>query len=465
MKPCNVIFIVLDTMREDGIQPYSDSASTPNMLKFAQNADVYHNVISTSSWTLPSHISMFTGLYPLEHGIDYSTMFEKTVANTPETRDIFLPRRLKHAGYNTYAYSANNVISEEFGFSLGFDRFVNDSLSPPSNKTSIYREFGDNDREIVSNLLKKMRVKDLLNFYSLYRAEKKFRKRSGFPQNQGAKEIIYQLINDSFASPLFLFINMMEMHEPYESEVIRNVNRIKEYVGKDSIPEDAADAIKKEYYARAEIVDENVGKILDLLKAKNLFDDSLIIIVSDHGQSFGEKDWYFHQQFLYDELVKVPLIIKYPSIFKEGGNIHKDEKEYYSVADLYDLVVNFCEGHGEELRERNTVFADLLDSTESEMLDIESFRHLFDTSEKLARLTSAKEAIFHDGYKAVFESTGQRLDEFTYNGKELSVADYENILREIVEEAEIYIGNAEFSFPEEWVSCASKSPDLKVTSR
>jgi hypothetical protein len=239
MPGSNVLFIVVDTLRDD----YSES-----LWRMLQENDFnrYENVIATSSWTTPSHASIFTGEYPIVHGA-HATKEKKTDQVRLRSRDQ-LTHDLKKRGYRCHLLSANPYISKYFGFT-GFDTHYEILYTPEvkflTNKEwdliSSYRDKGYSLARMIKELskmgeyslifrsgLQKFGMEKVLNIFSgLY-----WRFIGNWPMEKGSKRILKhyrEIYQNSENESKFIFINLMEVHEPYFQKklmkYVHNFNR------------------------------------------------------------------------------------------------------------------------------------------------------------------------------------------------------------------------------------------------
>ena len=231
----NIMIITLDTTRPDHIGCYGNkNVKTPNIDWIANRGIRFENCYVPAPLTLPSHCSLFTGKYPLGHYVrNNGTYF----LNQNETT---LAECFKQKGYETYAVIAAYVLLSRFGLNQGFD---------------IYDDSLDNDEMIK-------------NFASEITADQVYKKfRYWFEGNSGEKKF-------------FAWIHFYDPHLPYQPP--------KEYVN-----EKETDLITL-YDGEIAFVDEYVGKIIDDLKSKDVLDETLLILVGDYGEAFGEHQEYGH---------------------------------------------------------------------------------------------------------------------------------------------------------------------------
>lgn len=338
MNPPNIVFIVLDTARAENFPMYGyDRDTTPNLEKLAAEGTVYDNAISPSPWSLPSHASMLTGKLPSNH---------ETYAENQhlDSEDQLLTTQLREEGYTTYGISSNSWVSPEFGFGTGFDSFTSTWKLFETEIDS--RTLSDASiRERIRTYLDGEALKSILNV--LYR-QVYFKK-----YDYGALRVNYEAKRTlaTAKEPFFLFLNYMEPHLEYgppkfTEEFVSGQTDIDQDPWShifDVEPKTEQDfkTLQELYDAELKYVDWRVGKLLNRLKEENQYDDSLIIVTSDHGENIGEHDLMDHQYCLYNTLLHVPLIVKYPN--KLQKEISDRITTPVSTLDLFPTVCSVCD--------------------------------------------------------------------------------------------------------------------------
>jgi len=299
--PPNVVVIVMDTVRQDHLSCYGyERETTPFLEELARSGRLYRNAYSTSSWTVPAHASLFTGLHPVSHGMHWEHLHLSEELVT-------LPEVLKEFGYMTLGFTENSWISESKGFGQGFDSLKYDRSKLKSSK---------------------MRNKSFLGF-----------KKS------------LEEIGDK---PFFVFINLVSAHAPYRSsgqffkmflsdpayEKEVKVDFLAPRAKGTGFPSKKALTHLTEHYdAEIRYVDHIIEAIAEELQRKGLWERTLFIVTSDHGESLGEHEHLEHQFYLYEHLVRIPLIIRYPKLFPPGS--HDDNP--VSLTDVFPTVLRVLE--------------------------------------------------------------------------------------------------------------------------
>ncbi len=321
----------MDTLRADRIKSKQrDVNLTPFIHKLLKNSYYFENCIVNSTWTLPSHISMFTGLYESQN-----YYLSKNIYKLSERLPI-LPEILNQFGYSTLCYTENPWISKNTGLARGFDVFYEKWVE----------RFDDNILNKIDIAIKtKISSHIPLNFWQKFKnlIERIIQKflwiNKFFGKNRNSLDqidIYFQnALSNNKKSPYFFFFNVMVNHAPYFStkqefrllnitnndfKKIRDIylNPLKYYIkvnlGSKVISKKKISILKKFYDASVHVSDRVVKKILEKLDAQGLLDNTFVIITSDHGELLGDKaDHYYWTHGVYqsvnEALIKVPLII------------------------------------------------------------------------------------------------------------------------------------------------------------
>jgi arylsulfatase A-like enzyme len=320
----SALLIVLDTVRADRMSAYGhERDTTPGLDAFARDhATRYDEARSTSSWTLPSHASLFTGLFPGEHGVTHPRGGDLTRGATwvrpppPTTAVPTLAERLRSRGYQTAAIVANNMLGSWSGLDRGFERY-DDRKSVNLRGYHLLGQVGGR-RELIGH--RPYRDAGVITDLALAWLDEERRE-----------------------EPFFLMLNYMDAHTPYAPP--KPFDRM----FSDERPDDPTAsqdlALAPLLYDRElAYLDAEVTRLLDGLAERGLLDDVLVVVTSDHGEAFGEHDTWAHDWTLYEEQLRVPLLVKPP-----GGRSAPVETEPVTGADVHDLVLEHL---GVELEER-----------------------------------------------------------------------------------------------------------------
>lgn len=352
----NVILIVVDTLRytapghPDQIPILKNRPMTPGLYGISQHGVSFTNAYANSNWTPPSTTTILSSLYESQHGVnqvlDVLPPIYKSVASEPYPPGSgvmkWLPQILHEHGYNTAFFSANPVVSEQMGYAGGFnyvrelwkDFWRPDWVRFPFFYPYLYVEylFGAKDYNKDNN--------DEVASYSFFRAIKRFAGEARSSAADKMYERVTEYLDYMTGLPaygggknhkFFLYVHMMDPHSPYRTP-FRHRCRIspcqeifyapaQKYYFLESPPAKGEsqhlfgcqhkDLIDR-YNEEIEFVDEWIGKLVDYLKEKNIFANTLLIITADHGEAFFEHGHYGHGVSVHDEEVRIPMIITWP---------------------------------------------------------------------------------------------------------------------------------------------------------
>jgi len=315
----NVVVIVIDTLRADHVSSYGYSRpTTPAMDAIAHQGVLFENAIAPCSWSLPSHASLLTGRYPHEHGVQNVQPepwlgWGKTGMGGYPT----IGEALQARGYRTAAFSANRVyFTRNVGLGRGFLHFedyfysVGDSLvRTVYGRTIWHRFFNRSEKSAFTRALRYLGLDAWLDkdsegsgdFGGAYGVRKR--------ANEVNRETLAWVGNDR-QRPFFAFLNYLDVHYSYGGP---------RYSPKPAW--DQGSAID-EYDAGLKYVDDSIADLVTELKQRG-FENTLFVITSDHGESLGDHGLTYHGASLYRELIRVPLIIRFPGHVPGGVRIEQ----------------------------------------------------------------------------------------------------------------------------------------------
>lgn len=274
----NVVLISIDTLRADRLGCYGNqTAKTPYLDLLAKNGVVFDEAISNSSWTLPGHGAMLTGMQPATLGL-----FK--VTDRLDNHALTVAEVMRENGFDTGAITSYILLDKVYGFHQGFDYFDYEDLQPAD--------------EIVDKAMR----------YIEPRLMKKF----------------------------FLFLHLYDPHWPYEpeEEIAKEfwpgqiVNPLRQLIATTDYAQFAIKVIRGAdllndfclamYDGEIAQVDRELGRLFTFLYDKKVIDRSVLIVTSDHGEEFRDHGYFGHGLTLYDEVLRVPLIMRFPLMLPEG---------------------------------------------------------------------------------------------------------------------------------------------------
>lgn len=335
VKIPQVILIVLDTLRADHLSLYGHPERTPNLEAFSRKSLIFENCIASSPWTIPSHASLFTGLYPVEHGshgdLDPQRNFMGFPVTTPLAEEsVTLAEVFRENGYTTAAVSANTIVLRWHNLEQGFH-----ILDYAESIGILYKNY--HFRPILHLFCY---ITNVYPKYALYY-------RTAEDINRESIRVMNRISSD----PFFLFVNYLDPHVPYfpprpfssyfSEKAFPHVYRhtLNFLALTNTLNKDIRDAYQvSQYDGEVAYLDDQLGKMFSHLKEMGIYDSALIIVTSDHGELFGEHGLYQHRTPMYEGVVRIPLIIKFPFSEKVGR-----EKRMLDLSDLYATILSVCE--------------------------------------------------------------------------------------------------------------------------
>jgi arylsulfatase A-like enzyme len=282
-----LVLVSVDCLRADHVGAYGYSLpTTPEIDAVAREGTVFENAFATASWTLPSHMSMLTGLVPSLHG---ATKWEKLSSGVD-----YLPEMLARSGYRSSGVVSWVYLSQIYGFERGFDSY-----------------------QVLDQ-----------------------------PQAGDIIDLAIAELGRGRGQPQFLFVHLWDAHWPYlpaSSDLERmggrprDISSLHELIrdGKPTSDDLQREEVVRLYDAEIASADRELGRLLREMKSMGLWENSLVAITSDHGEAFLEHGHWEHSQTLYEELTRVPLVVKWPG--------QAEPARETSPVSLVDLFVTFAE--------------------------------------------------------------------------------------------------------------------------
>ncbi len=285
---CNVIIVGIDTLRADRVHAFGyQRETTPNLDKLATNGYVFTNAVSASSWTVPSFMSIMTSVYPSVHKVvnKFSTFNakEKKISNLKELSPQIttLAEAMRKAGYATGGFTGDAGVSGQFGYKEGFDVYTDEKA---------FGGLSNSEGHALGWLDSLQKDKKFLMFFHGYDLHGQF----DIPIDlqrfvpSGYRGSHTGLHDDEAA------LREAQLHGPlsYNDADVEFWNGL--------------------YDSKIRAADEQLGHFLAELEKRDVLKNTVIIVLSDHGEEWFEHGGIDHGHTLYDELVHVPLVIHVP---------------------------------------------------------------------------------------------------------------------------------------------------------
>jgi arylsulfatase A-like enzyme len=290
----NVLLVTLDTTRADRLGVYGHARPTsPNLDALSSEAILFEHAYSTSSWTLPAHASLFTGKYPASHGARHDPAGPLVLADA-----IDAPPSVRARGMSPHEATLARILSEH-GWATG---------------------------AVVGGPWL-MRIFGVGSGFAFYDDE-------GMQQGRRATEITDRAIDwlGRTPEPFFLFLNYFDPHAPYAPPERFARLFLPAGVAPDPRSSRQAPAL---YDAEIRYADDELGRLFRWLRERGLWERTLVVVTADHGELLGERGDWGHERFLWEPLVRVPLVVKPAGPSRPG----RREARPASLVDVLPLVL------------------------------------------------------------------------------------------------------------------------------
>jgi hypothetical protein len=305
-RPRTVLILMLDTLRADHVSTYGyKRPTTPVLDELAKGSLLFSRAFSTSSWTLPAHVSLFSGRDVLEHGV--------VAPESAIPADLtLLAETMQANGFVTLAQTGGGFVDDGYGFHRGFQSYASraDDIFQKETAGLLYASFAEDAAGFVDQ-------------------------------------------------DLFVFLHTYQMHAPYKApdRYVRAFNPGLDVnlqgVGGDlralasggrPAPASAMAAERQKlvdlYDASILYSDQELLKpLLALLRGQNRYDDAMVVVLSDHGEEFFDHGGWEHGHTLYQELTRIPLVVKLPR--QQRGEVRRGLTSICDVAGMIKAQYGF----------------------------------------------------------------------------------------------------------------------------
>jgi len=326
--PKKIILISLDTLRADhlGIYGYPRDTS-PFIDNLARNGILFKNAFSPSSFTIPSHASIFTGKYPSHHSIG----FHQGNGKLDTDIDITLAEYLKTKRFKTAAFVSSFVLRKETNLNSGFDLYDDEMTSHELNRpTELIRDGLETTDRAIQWLLNNKTDNfflfiHLFDIHGPYFCKEPFK--SIFRDDVQSKEIkrLNAIVPDNYPVGGIPYYQVLNKILDNEGNIVSFETNLQYYIS--------------QYDGNIRYCDSLIENLIDVLKDLQIFDDVMLIITSDHGEAFGENNiYFFHGLTVTPDQIHVPLILSLPKSF--SPNRQKRLYDPVSTVDIFSTIVS-----------------------------------------------------------------------------------------------------------------------------
>jgi len=370
MQKPNILFIVLDTHRVDRLGCYGYERDTsPNIDAFARSATLFERAMAPAQWTIPSHASMFSGEFPSTHlTIQASSALSKEFKT--------LAQRLKDEGYQTVGFCNNPLVGVlENGLRRGFDHFYNYGGAIPSTPSQngylppkFFTHLRDGYRKVLEHIAAPIQQAvaaspDIFQFILNPRLVSWWTRHANF-KGDGPASIrdtlqYFPRKTQETAQPQFIFLNLMGTHLPYAppdrfiqdfAPIVKENSEAGDFMRdyntrafhwllpmKEPYNELESKTLSDMYDAEVAYQDHLLEGLFSELDKPEQRENTLVVVLSDHGEMLGEHNLMGHGLGLYQELIQVPMMIRFPGQ-KEGQRVKEPVSTTYIFHTLLEAA-------------------------------------------------------------------------------------------------------------------------------
>ena len=318
-KVPNIILVAIDTLRADHLSCYGGEVEAPNICSLVEDGGTRYEAFSHASWTKPATATLLTSLLPSTH-----RAIAKPSVLSPDVEMV--AEVMQERGYTTGGVVSNINLAESFGFDQGYDEYYflgPDYLAGAEESSS---------KLILYNIVRAV----------WFKVKPGIRAADFYQDSNTVNEVAIDWLGRNASDRFFLFLHYMDPHDPYFRHPYDG-HGIARVSNQHPDPELAAE-MRELYNGEIEFLDANFGEFLDQLRALGLYDNTVIALTSDHGEEFFDHGGFWHGLTLYDEQIRVPLLVKWANGVKPPAASADD-----GLARLLDVVPTLIEISGGEV--------------------------------------------------------------------------------------------------------------------
>lgn len=313
VRPRHVVLISIDTLRADHLGSYGyERPTSPNLDRIAESGAVFLDASTTSPWTLPSHASMLTGLYPNRHGVkDHDKGLS---ASIPTLGSI-----LAVHGYQTFAVVNSHNLSSRYGLDRGFEHF--DYVHEWNDETGPRRRIVNRGESITDRAIAWLQQRDDRPFFMF---------------------LHYYDVHSDFAAQA----EYQEMFTgPFRGQINGRTRQLSSLRRRNArLPDSAVRHLLGLYDAEIRQLDTTLQRLFDAIRDMGLKDEVLLIVTSDHGEEFMDHGSLLHGRTYHQEIVRVPLLIRGPGV-AHGRRVDRP----VSLIDIVPTILGLLDLGGDDV--------------------------------------------------------------------------------------------------------------------
>ncbi len=357
----NVLLVSIDTLRADHLSCYGYGRKTsPNIDALAKEGTLFECAVSSTTWTLPAHAALFTSLPDAVHGVI-------TTSSRLDSNRLTLQEIMGNHGYATAGYYSCPFLDPIFGLDQGFGLYESCMTTPSVYTNPDFLELGRKLKDL----------RDSPGFFrnpSLRAKAAEFRKKMQEMYEKGqfqaridvtgekVSDKAIQWLEEHSQEKFFLFLHYFDVHNDFVPPEPWNRQFDPDYTGSfdgrdfmdnndisPTMDQRDLDHIIALYDGEIAYTDYQLNRVFESLKALGLNENTLVVIISDHGEEFFEHGMKGHRLNLYDTTLRIPLIFYYPGVIPSGKRLQSQAR----IIDIFPTILDYAgiEERGEALGE------------------------------------------------------------------------------------------------------------------
>lgn len=334
-RPIDVLLVSLDSVRADDLT-FDDPERAPNLARLAGRGVVFTECVSGSSWTLPAHAQMFTGQPPLVHGVELDDVRIDPLTPT-------LPELLRATGRYTAGFFTGWYLTADYGFGRGFDVYENCITDGAARERAFRRALDSGDAGALQRLNLEREIAGHRDVTSTTLVERAIAHARNLPDDRA----------------LFLFAHLFDPHYDYVPPAPWDTAFDPDYAGdldgrdffvnpriydaashRRVVSDRDLQHVRALYRGEIGWTDQELGRLLDALEESGRLEHTLVIVTADHGDEFFEHGGRGHRHTLFDELVRVPLLVVPPGGRASAAPARVDAP--VELSDLLPTILDYC---------------------------------------------------------------------------------------------------------------------------
>jgi len=298
LRPSKIVLITIDTLRADRLGCYGyGRRTTPVLDGLAAEGAMYPRAFTPATYTVPTHTSILTGLYPANHGLG----FVQKAGKIDPDGTVMLQELLREVGYATGAFVSSIVLRKDFGLDWGFDVYDDRMTGTEANRDDQLIRDGRETNRVALSFMEENRGSDLfvwIHYFDVHGPYVQNRPDKGpfVPEDYGECPVMLDVVKDGMPGgiPEYQVLGA----ERGEDGTLTDCRRdLREYLAG--------------YDNGVRFQDTVIGELMDGLRDMGMYDDTMVVVTSDHGEALGEDGvYFFHGLTVTPEQSRVPLIIK-----------------------------------------------------------------------------------------------------------------------------------------------------------